>query len=109
MTEFHEVKINDCSIYFEDLEQVSRPGSVHDSIHVRDKASHWSDDMLKQAATPLVEILDVLRKEMCRMDPDEAELSMQLELAVNGETPVFKVVSLGSKSQISVKFVWKSK
>ena len=42
------------------------------------------------------------------MTPDELELSMQLEIAVNGETPVFKVISLGSKCQIAAKFVWKN-
>ncbi len=106
MANVREVKINGGSIFFEELEQLKKPDRRHDSLTV-DTVLNWSDDVIKKAAQPLLDALSSLRQATQAMAPDEMELSMQLELAVNGETPVFKVLSLGSKCQIAAKFVWK--
>lgn len=106
MANAREVKINGCSIFFEELEQLKIPDRRHDSPTV-DTIMNWSDDVIKKAAKPLLDALSSLRQATQDMEPDEMELSMQLELAANGEIPVFKVLSLGSKCQIAAKFVWK--
>lgn len=108
MANIREVKINNCSIYFENLEQAIKPDSTQDAkLLSNDAVLTWSSEMLSNAVAPLVDVLDMLHRESNRMSPDEIELTMQLEVALNGETPVFKVVSLGSKYNISAKFVWK--
>ena len=97
------------SLFFEELEQLQKPISVHDSqSRVGSEMLVWNNDVLRQAAKPLVDALEGLHQEALSMTPDELELSMQLAIAVNGETPVFKVISLGSKCQIAAKFVWKN-
>jgi len=106
MANMREVKINGYSVFFEELEQLQKPDRRHDSQAV-ETILNWSDDVLGKAAQPLLDVLSGLRQATQAMAPDEMELSMQLELAVNGETPVFKVLSLGSKCQIAAKFVWK--
>ena len=106
MAKVHEVKINGCSIFFEELDQLQEPEMTRDA-GVADTILNWSEDVIKQAAQPLVDALGILHRAAQSMAPDELELSMKLELAANGETPVFKVLSLGSKCQIAAKFVWK--
>ena len=108
MSKVHEVKINGCSIFFEELEQLQKRTNTHDAQSINaNTIFKWEDEALKQAAQPLVHALEGFRQATQHMTPDELELSMQLELAANGETPVFKVVSIGSKCQIAAKFVWK--
>ncbi len=108
MAKAREIKINGCSIFFEELDQLQKSAITHDAQpHLGDTILDWSDDALKRAAQPLVDALSVFHQAALPMAPDELELSMQLELSANGETPVFKVLSLGSKCQISAKFVWK--
>lgn len=107
MGNVHEVKINGCSIFFEELEQMQKTATTHDARSGSGGSFSWSIDTLKQAAQPLVAALSALHDAAESMAPDELELSMQLELAANGETPVFKVVSLGTSCQIAAKFVWK--
>lgn len=109
MGKMHEVEINGYSIFFEELEDARKPSETHDAS--RRKRSNepmiWDATMLEKAAQPLVDILGVLHRTTQSMAPDELELSMQLELAVSGNTPVFKVLSAESKCQLAAKFVWK--
>lgn len=105
----HEVKINNCSIFFEELEQLQTPQSTHDSGRLNDGSPlEWTNDMLRQAAQPLVDALGALHQAAQSMAPDELELSMKLELAVRGNTPVFKVISMEGNCQFAAKFVWKN-
>lgn len=108
MSKAQEVKINGCSIFFEEMDQLQKSINTHDG---RKNGGNiildWGNDALKQAVQPLVTALDVLHQATASIAPDELELSMQLEMAANGATPVFKVVSIGSKCQIAAKFVWK--
>ena len=104
----HEVEINGCSIFFEELEQLQEPDETHDAWADSDGGPlTWTETMIKKAAQPLVDALGVLHQAAQSMDPDELELSMQLELAVSGNTPVFKVLSMGGNCQLAAKFVWK--
>ncbi len=108
MGKMHEVKINGCSIFFEELEQIQMSDEIHDARADGDGSPlTWTDAMLKKAAQPLVDALDVLHQAAQSMAPDELELSMQLELAVSGNTPVFKVLSMEGDCQLAAKFVWK--
>ena len=107
MAKIHKVNINDCAIFFEELEQLDKANITHDGAKPSEKDLSWSAETLKQAAKPLVDTLSALHEAAKPMVPDELELSMQLELALNGETPVFKVVSMGASCQIAAKFVWK--
>ncbi len=106
MRDTYEVKINGCSIFFE-MEQLKMSHNTHDSSRGAKKMLDWSDNVLKQAAQPLVGAFEDFHQSVQSLSPDELELTMQLELALNGETPVFKVFSAGSKCQISAKFIWK--
>lgn len=107
MGKIHEVKINECSIFFEELEQLQAPQPTHDARRQTDAPLDWTNDMLRQAAQPLVDALGALHQAAQSMSPDELELSMQLNLAVSGNTPVFKVISMEGSCQFSAKFVWK--
>ena len=108
MSKVREVEINGCSIFFEELEQLQKEASTHDMQSSGGSAIFkWGKEALEQATQPLVDALEGFRQATQHMASDELELSMQLELAANGETPVFKVVSVGSKCQIAAKFVWK--
>lgn len=108
MGKIHEVKINECSIFFEELEQLQTPQPSHDSGRQTGGGPlDWTNDMLRQAAQPLVDALGALHQAAQSMAPDELELSMQLNLAVSGNTPVFKVLSMEGGCQFAAKFVWK--
>lgn len=109
MGKIHEVKINECSIFFEELEQFQLPQTTHDTKRQTETGGplEWTNDMLRQAAQPLVDALGALHQAAQSMAPDELELSMQLDLAVSGNTPVFKVLSMEGGCQFAAKFVWK--
>lgn len=107
MGKIHEVKINECSIFFEELEQLQAPQPTHDSSRQSGGPLTWTNDMLREAAQPLVDALGALHQAAQSMAPDELELSMQLNLAVSGNTPVFKVLSMEGGCQFEAKFVWK--
>lgn len=108
MGKVHEVQINGYSIFFDELEQIQPPASIHDAQkRSSGEPLTWTDDMLIKAAKPLVDVLGVLHQAAQSMTPDELELSMQLELAVSGSTPVFKVLSMEGNCQLAAKFVWK--
>lgn len=106
MEEVREVIINGCSIFFEKLDEIQISDVTHDT-KISDGPLKWTDETIKKAAQPLVDALSGFRQAAQTMAPDELELSMQLELAINGTTPVFKVLSMGSTYQIGAKFVWK--
>lgn len=108
MKNTQEIKINGCSVFWE-MEQVKEDAYTLDAGGIVDEVLEWGEDVIKQAARPLVDILGVLHKATKSMSqaPDELELTMQLELALNGETPVFKILSVGTNCQIAAKFVWK--
>lgn len=107
MGKIHEVKINEYSLFFEDLEQLQAPRPTHDAGWQNGGPLDWTNDMLRQAAQPLVDALSALHQATQSMSPDELELSMQLNLAVSGNTPVFKVLSAEGSCQFAAKFVWK--
>ena len=109
MSKSKEVRINGCSIFFEQLEDMKSPSSSHDSNStIGREALEWSNDALVSAARPLVDALESIHQAAVQYHPEKIELQMELMIAVNGETPVFKVLSVGSRAQISAKFVWKS-
>lgn len=108
MKERQEVKIGDCSIFFEELEQMQATQPTHDSRRPSGSPLTWTKDMLREAAQPLVDALGTLHQATQSMAPDQLELSMQLNLAVSGNTPVFKVVSMEGGCQFVAKFVWKN-
>lgn len=107
MGEVHEVKINGYSIYFEELEQLGEDWSEHDALTAGGTLLEWTDDMLQQAARPLINALGAFQRAAQDMAPDEIELSMQLNLALSGNTPVFKVLSMEGSCQFAAKLVWK--
>lgn len=107
MGKTREVKINEYSIFFEDLEQIQTAHLTHDSGRQSDGPLDWTNDMLQKAAQPLVDALSALHQAAQSMTPDELELSMQLSLVVSGNTPVFKVLSAEGSCQFAAKFVWK--
>lgn len=80
MAKVREVTINGCSIFFEKLEDIEKPGVTHDAKK-SDKPLEWNDDTIKQAAQPLVDALSSFRQAAQAMAPDELELSMQKKLS----------------------------
>lgn len=113
MGNIREVKINDYSIIFENLEEYSQYISsdvpLHDSakIDMINKPLEWTEDMLQNSLKPIIDILSCLHRESKRLNPDELELNMNLKFALNGKVPIIKVLSFASECQFSVKFVWK--
>ena len=95
------------TLYFENFHQLQENGIALDSNESGLSKLRTSKEALKQAAEPLIEVLESLRESTLPMGASEMELSMQLELAANGEIPILKVLSFGSSCQISAKFVWK--
>lgn len=108
MKKAQEVKINGCSIFFEELDQIQTPMSTHDSWKQNDGPLTWTNDVLRKAAQPLVDALGTLHQAAQSMSPDELELSMQLNLVLSGNTPVFKVLAMEGGCQFKAKFVWKN-
>jgi len=100
-----EIKIDGCSIYIEQLDQVGSTKVCHDAGGNRPLT--WTIEQLQNALKPAAAILNSLREAAKDMAPDEMELSMQFEMAISGETPVLKIVSAESKCQLAAKFVWK--
>lgn len=101
-----ELKIEGYSIYVETIHQ-HNPNRYTDDASTAEKALKWTSSQITDAMKPAVSILNSLRKATQEMAPDEMELSMQFELGLNGEIPIFKIVSAEATAQIAVKFVWK--
>lgn len=108
MSKPKEVKINGCSIYFDKLEDLNPSSSTRDSGSTMVKnALNWGNDALESAAKPLVDVLEGIHVAAKQYNPETVECEMKLKISVNGETPVFQVLSVGSTAQISAKFIWK--
>lgn len=105
MTRNNELMIDGYSIYIDQLNQLDKNHSTHDSGITN--ALTWTSNQIKEAMKPAVSILDSLRKAAENLAPDEMEISMQFEVSIKGETPILKIVSAGSAAQMAVKFVWK--
>ena len=101
-----EILIDGCSIIIENVKQNNSESYINDSSGFT-KILSWTKEQIIEATKPAVTILKSLRDSTQEMASDEMELSMQFGLELNGETPIFKVVSVGSTAQISVKCVWK--
>lgn len=102
-----EIRIDGYSIYIDEINQ-QNPSQYSDHAGCfAPKALDWSTQQITAAMKPAVSMLNSLRDAIQEIAPDEIELSMQFELGLNGETPVFKIVSAEASAQIAVKFVWK--
>lgn len=100
------IEIDGYSIYVEDIYQ-HNPNQYVDDASVAEKALKWTAEQINDAMKPAASILNSLRNATQKMAPDEMELSMQFEIALNGEVPVFTIVSAEAAAQVAVKFVWK--
>ena len=101
-----EIIIDGCSIFIEDISQSKTGPYVNDSASIN-KVLKWTSEQLAEATKPVVTILKSLHDSAQEMAPDEMELSMQFGLGLNGEIPIFKIVSAEASAQIAVKCVWK--
>lgn len=101
-----EIVIDGHSILIENIDQHKAGTHINDASGIV-KAINWSSEQIVEATKPAVAILKSLCDSAQEMMPDEMELSMQFELSLNGEVPVFKIVSADATAQIAVKFVWK--
>ncbi len=102
-----EIKIDGYSVFVDHLNQMDANTRMHDAGS--DKVIEWTTEQLKRAMVPLTSLMNSLRDATRANIPDEMELSLQLEVALKGETPIFKIVSTESKAQVALKFVWKNK
>jgi len=102
-----ELKIDGYSVFIEQLNQMDENTRTHDSG--RNKVIEWTSEQIKQAMIPLTNFMNSLRSAAATNSPDEMELSVQLEVCLKGETPIFKIVSAESSTQVAIKFLWKNK
>lgn len=101
-----EIVVDGYSIFIEGINQNKTGPYVNDSGSVS-KVLKWTSEQLTEATKPVVTILKSLHNSAREMAPDEMELSMQFGLGLNGEVPIFKIVSAEAAAQIAVKCVWK--
>ena len=101
-----EIVVDGNSIFIDNIEQ-NKPGQYIDDASSTEKVLSWTSEQIVEATKPVAAILTSLRNSAKEMAPDEMELSMQFALSLNGEVPVFKVVSAEAAAQIAVKCVWK--
>lgn len=106
MAKANELKIDGCSIYIEQLEQVGKKGYTHDNA-LSEKAIEWTKENIENAIRPAISIWNSIREEASKVSPDEMEFSMQFEVCLNGEIPILKIVSASSKAEMAVKMKWK--
>lgn len=99
-----EIVVGGYSIFIEDISQ--NGPYINDSGGFKQVLT-WTSAQITEATKPVVAIFMSLRDAAREMAPDEMELSMQFELGLNGELPIFKVVSAEAAAQIAVKCVWK--
>lgn len=64
-------------------------------------------DSLKSALQPVVKVGKLLKEGLKEAKPDEAELTLQLQLAVSEDALAFALVKAGAEAHLSLKFVWK--
>lgn len=102
-----EIKIDGYSVFVDQLKQMDANTRLHDAGS--DKVIEWTSEQIKRAMVPLTSLMNSLRDSTRENIPDEMELSLQLEVALKGETPIFKIVSAESSAQVAIKFVWKNK
>lgn len=101
-----EIIVDGHSIFIENIEQ-NKPNPYLDDASSVGKVLSWTSEQIVEATKPVAAILTSLRNSAKEMAPDEMELAMQFDLSLNGEVPVFKVVSAEAAAQVSVKCVWK--
>lgn len=101
-----EILVDGCSIFIENLEQLNK--NTHDASTLRNTAIAWTTQGIEQTLKPVISIFKSLQNAAKDVTPDEIELSMQLDIGLNGEIPVLKIVSAEATAQIAVKLVWKS-
>lgn len=102
------IDIDGYSILIDELPQHNQSIQyINDAGGAAEKALNWTANQIAAAMKPAVSILDSLRNSAKEMSPDEMEISMQFDLALNGEVPVFKIASAEASAQIAVKLVWK--
>ena len=102
-----ELKIDGYSVFVDQLNQMDTNTRIHDSGS--NKVIEWTSEQIEQAMIPLTSLMNSLHNAATANMPDEIELSVQLEVGLKGETPIFKIVSAESSAQIAIKFVWKNK
>lgn len=102
------IEIDGYAIIIDGITQHNPNPIIDDSLNVSKEVIKWTTDQVNAAMKPAVSIMNSLRETAAKMAPDEMELAMQFGIELNGETPVFKVLSADATAQISVKFVWKN-
>lgn len=102
-----ELKIDGYSVFVDQLNQMDANTRTHDAGS--NKVIEWTSEQIKQAMIPLTSLMNSLRNATVANTPNEMELSVQLEVGLKGETPIFKIVSAESSAQVAIKFVWKNK
>lgn len=108
MAKINELVIDGYSIYIDSLEQLDDKQHTHDASRIKSSVINWTSEGIEQTLKPVVKIFDSLRNTAKDTTLDEVELSMQFDISLKGETPVFKIVSAESSAQIAIKFVWKN-
>ncbi len=101
-----EIVVGGYSIFIENISQ-NKSGPYANDSGGFNKVLTWTSEQITEATKPVVAIFKSLHDSAREMAPDEMELSMQFDLGLNGEVPVFKVVSAEASAQIAVKCVWK--
>ena len=102
-----ELKIDGYSVFVDQLNQIDANNRTHDAGS--NKVIEWTSEQITRAMVPLTSLMNSLRDSTRENIPDEMELALQLEVALKGETPIFKIVSAESSAQVAIKFVWKNK
>lgn len=102
------IEIDGYSIIIDGLNQYNPGQIIDDSCNLSERVIKWTTEQVTQAMTPAICIMNSLREAASKIGPDEMELAMQFGMGLNGDTPVFKILSAEATAQISVKFVWKT-
>lgn len=93
----HKVLIDDVPLYIDGLET-----SGDDRMSI----SGISSTALNLALTPVAKIANCMITMAKENEINEVEVSLQLSLSMESETPIFKVLSTGANAQFCVKVKW---
>lgn len=107
MSRISELSIDNHTIYIEELAQLDNNGDKHDARSFKNKVINWTTDEIKNALKPTLCIWESLLNVSKQAELSELELSLQFEVCLKGEIPVFKIVSTESSAQVAIRFSWK--
>ena len=97
-----KIQIDGETLYIKEL------GNTDAASYVENKMCDSPNlDTLKDVLKPVVKMGKFLKEGLLETEPDEVELTLQLQLALSGNSIVFAVVNAEADAHLSLKFVWK--